>query len=125
MWWERAAKQNLAKAQFNLALLYAQGNGVTQDDKAAMKWYRQAAEQGHAKAQLNLGVMYGNGQGVAKDYALAYMWAYVADANDTSGEVHKLAAQIQAYLAKQMEPDQLSKARELARKCIANQYKGC
>jgi TPR repeat protein len=105
--------------------LYAQGNGVPQDDKAAMKWYRQAAEQGHAKAQLNLGVMYGNGQGVAKDYALAYMWAYVADANDTSGEVHKLAAQIQAYLAKQMEPGQLSMARELARKCIANQYKGC
>ena len=105
--------------------MYARGYGVVQDDKEAMKWYQLAAEQGHAKAQLNLAVMYGNGQGVARDYALAYMWAYVAAANESYGEVQKLSAAIQNYLAKQMDTKQISSARELARKCIANKFKDC
>jgi TPR repeat protein len=105
--------------------MYASGNGVLQDYQEALKWYRLAAEQGHAKAQLNLAVMYGNGQGVARDYALAYMWAYVAAANEATGEVRKLSDGIQTFVAKQMKAGQIAEAQELAKKCIANNFKGC
>ena len=45
------AEQGDAEAQFNLGVMYANGEGVTQDDKEAVKWYRLAAEQGNAEAQ--------------------------------------------------------------------------
>jgi hypothetical protein len=35
-------------SQYNLALMYDNGWGVTQDYKEAVKWYTLAAEQGHA-----------------------------------------------------------------------------
>ena len=56
-------------AQFNLGVMYDNGQGVLQDYKEAVKWYRLAAEQGYADAQYNLGVMYDNGEGVPQDYA--------------------------------------------------------
>ena len=44
-WYRKAAEQGDAKAQFNLALRYYKGEGVTQDYAEAAKWYRKAAEQ--------------------------------------------------------------------------------
>ena len=55
-------------AQFLLALMYANGTGVAQDYKEAVRLYGLAAAQGDADAQYNLGVMYTNGTGVAQDY---------------------------------------------------------
>ncbi|MBL0641313.1 sel1 repeat family protein, partial [Aeromonas veronii] len=54
----QAAEQGDAEAQFNMGLMYDQGQGVPQDDGQAMAWYRLAAEQGHVGAQFNLGWMY-------------------------------------------------------------------
>ena len=62
--WRPFAEQGDAEAQYNLGVMYANGEGVPKDDAEALKWYRKAAEQGFAKAQLNLGVMYTNGEGV-------------------------------------------------------------
>ena len=90
-----------------------------------MKWYRLAAEQGHPKAQLNLAAMYGNGQGVPRDYVMAYAWAEIAAGNEADGEIRKLSGDIQAYVAKRMTGGQMAEAREFARKCIANKFKGC
>ena len=70
----QAAGQGYAKAQFNLGLMYYNGQGVRQDYTQAVQWYRKAAEQGDAKAQYNLGVMYDNGQGVRQDYTQAVQW---------------------------------------------------
>ena len=64
----QVAKQGNAKAQFNLGLMYYNGQGVRQDYVQIVKWFRKAAEQGFAQAQFNLGVMYDNGQGVRQDY---------------------------------------------------------
>ena len=52
----QAAEQGFAAAQYNLGLMYANGQGVHQDDAQAVRWYRKAAEQGYAKAQYNLGL---------------------------------------------------------------------
>ena len=65
------ADQGDATAQYNLGLMYFNGQGVPQDYAEAMKWYRKSADQGHAGAQYNLGLMYFNGQGVPQDYAEA------------------------------------------------------
>ena len=42
------ADQGVASAQFNLGLIYLEGQGVPQDGAEAVRWYRLAAEQGHA-----------------------------------------------------------------------------
>ena len=69
-----AAEQGYAKAQNNLGLMYAKGQGVPKDEAEAVRWCRKAAEQGNAQAQFNLGVMYGKGLGVPSDDAEAYFW---------------------------------------------------
>ncbi len=51
------AEQGHADAQFNLGVMYSQGQGVSQDYAESVKWYRKAAEQEHASAQINLGFM--------------------------------------------------------------------
>ncbi len=63
-----------AEAQFSLGSMYANGEGVPQDDAEAVRWFRLAADQGHARAQYNLGVMYANGRGVPEDDAEAVRW---------------------------------------------------
>ena len=40
------ANQGYAAAQFNLGIMYDEGQGVPQDYAEALKWYRKAAEQG-------------------------------------------------------------------------------
>tara|TARA_B100001971_G_C17841515_1_gene358830 strand:- start:16 stop:264 length:249 start_codon:yes stop_codon:yes gene_type:complete len=56
-----------------LTILYANGQGVPQDYKAAVRWYTKAAEQGDENAQVNLGLMYDDGTGVPQDKVHAYM----------------------------------------------------
>ena len=68
------AEQGDAVAQYNLGVLYRDGQGVPQDYKTAVKWTRLAAEQGDADAQHNLGSMYRKGQGVLQDYKTARKW---------------------------------------------------
>ena len=72
------AEQGNAYAQFSLGVMYANGQGVTQDYKEAVEWYRRSAEQGFAIAQSNLGVMYANGRGVSQDYKEAVKWLRLA-----------------------------------------------
>ncbi len=45
MWYEKAVAQNDERAQVNLAVLYAKGNGVEQDYRQAKSWYEKAAAQ--------------------------------------------------------------------------------
>ena len=49
--WKPLALAGDTNAQYNLGLMYNNGDGVPQDYKEAVKWYRLAAEQGYAKAQ--------------------------------------------------------------------------
>ena len=72
--WQPLAELGNAAAQYNLGLLYANGQGVPQDYIHAWQWYEQAAAQGDASAQYNLGLLYANGQGVPQDDAQAGQW---------------------------------------------------
>jgi TPR repeat protein len=71
--WKPLVEQGNAAAQYNLALMYDEGEGVIEDDREAVKWYRLAAEQGDANAQGNLGVLYFSGAGVIQDNVYAHM----------------------------------------------------
>ena len=44
-WYEKAAKQGFAEAQFSLGAMYYNGYGVEQSYEEAAKWYEKAAEQ--------------------------------------------------------------------------------
>ena len=68
------AEQGLAAAQFNLGLLYANGQGVPKDDAQARQWYEKAAAQGHAEAQVNLGILLAYARGGPQDYRMAVYW---------------------------------------------------
>ena len=46
----KKAEKGDAGAQVNLGIMYAEGNGVTQNDNEAIKWYRKAAKQGNPNA---------------------------------------------------------------------------
>ena len=39
------AEQGHAEAQYNLGIMYSEGQGVPQKDAEALNWYREAAEQ--------------------------------------------------------------------------------
>ncbi len=69
-----AAEQRDYKAQYNLGVMYRDGQGVLQDDKEAVNLFRMSAEQGFSRAQYNLGWIYYNGQGVPQDYREAVKW---------------------------------------------------
>src|SRR5271165_2127439 len=72
------AEQGDAEAQYNLGVMYRDGDGVPQDDKEAVRWFRLAAEQGLANGQFNLGYMYGTGHGVPQDDKEAVRWCRLA-----------------------------------------------
>lgn len=59
--WMPLAKQDDARAQFNLALLYHGGLYVKFNEEQAIFWYHQAAENGVREAQEYLAVGYKEG----------------------------------------------------------------
>ena len=73
-WYKKSAEQGDASAQYNLGLMYYNGQGVAQNYTQAAKWYKKSAEQGHASAQFNLSLMYSEGRGVAQNYTQAAKW---------------------------------------------------
>ena len=81
-WYRKAAEQGHQKAQYNLALAYATGEGVRKNSVQAVLWFRKAAKQGHAKAENWLGKMYATGQGVPRNNAQARKWYQLAAAHD-------------------------------------------
>ena len=82
--WKSLADQGNAQAQFNLGVMYDNGDGVLKDDKQAVEFFRKAAEQGDAKAQLKLGFRYADGRGVLKDPKQAVKWYQKAADQDHS-----------------------------------------
>ena len=75
---KRAAALGNRRAQYQLGLLYARGDGVERNLPEARALLRRAALQGHPKAQFYLGQMYAFGDGGEKNKVLATMWFWLA-----------------------------------------------
>jgi TPR repeat protein len=69
-----AAKEGHSDSQFNVALMYERGLGVSKNEKEALFWYESSAAQGNSGAQFNLGVLYENGVGTPVDFVKANEW---------------------------------------------------
>ena len=52
-WYQMAAEQGQAGAQFNLGIMYAQGEGVPEDHVQAYAWLSIVAAQGNESAKEN------------------------------------------------------------------------
>lgn len=110
--WTALAEKGDGAAQYNLAMLYDKGRGVTQDFKQAEHWYRKAAEQNFIWAQYALGNLYERGEGVAQDYAQAADWYAKAATNNFARAMNHLG---QLYESGQGVPKNLLVAHALAR----------
>ena len=62
------------EAQYNLAVMYEEGQGVEVNLKEAVFWYQKSAQSGFPLAENNLGRMYQYGYGVEQSYTKAFMW---------------------------------------------------
>jgi len=89
--WRSLADQGHDFAQYNLGVMYANGEGVERDVQEAARLYHLAAGQGYADAQYNLALMYSNGDGVEQDVKeAARLYRLAANQGDASAQ-HNLA----------------------------------
>lgn len=105
------AEQGHVLAQYNLALLYEEGQGIERDYGKAREWYRRAAAQGNVDARYALGQMHLKGLGAPQDLVQAHLWFDLAG---RPPHPHRLAAEARAKVAKQMTAAELDTARRLA-----------
>jgi len=54
-WYRQGAEAGIASAQYRVGRMYARGEGVARDDKAAVDWLMKAAQQGHPEARKEAG----------------------------------------------------------------------
>ena len=76
---ERTAETGDAAAQYELGVLYSNGEGVKRDYTKAKEYFELAAAQNYANAQFALGYFYAHAKGVEED-------------NDKARKYFKLAA---------------------------------
>ena len=90
-WWflKSAAKGNF-EAMYILGIMYEKGEGVSEDNKKALKWYMRSAEKGNPDAMYKLGCLYMNGKGTTKDYAVAVEWFLKSAVKGNSDAMAKL-----------------------------------
>ncbi|GMH37998.1 hypothetical protein BSKO_05882 [Bryopsis sp. KO-2023] len=68
----QAAEAEDAGAMSHLGHMYANGLGVEQNNKTALKWFEKGAGEGHPNSHYGLGYMYLAGYGVKKDLQKAF-----------------------------------------------------
>lgn len=91
-WFEMAAGQGHARAQFNLAEAFRNGIGGTPDPIRAMTLYVQSAQQGLALAQCYVGIAHETGQQGNVDLPTAVDWYRKAVAQNNACAQYHLAA---------------------------------
>ena len=72
--WRPLAEEGDARAQYYLGIMYANGEGVPENNRQAAYWFRKSARQGNSQSQYRLGMMYANGEGVPEDDTQAVYW---------------------------------------------------
>lgn len=86
-WLTKAAEKNYSRAQYQLAWLYYEGQGVEKNLAKAAYWFMQAAENGHLKSQHKIADMYTKGEGVLRNDAQAVFWKLqAAKQNDAKAQ---------------------------------------
>jgi len=111
-----AAAEGDADTQYELAELYAEGDGVEQNWVEAVKWYRKAAEQGHDLAQFKVGLSYQNGKGVPQSDTEAYVWLNISAENGAPLNGRGQAGELADEIRKNLSASQLKEAENIAKR---------
>ena len=69
-----AASQNVPEAQFNFALMQAEGVVVPKNEEAAFLMFKKAAREGLAQAKYNVGIFLAEGRGTARSVPESIRW---------------------------------------------------
>ena len=89
-WDEISKRNNYAKAEYRLGLLYFYGRGVSKNYKLAVKWLLKAALQDYIPASYQLGGMYYQGLNIEQNYNEARKWFYRGAMRDDLGSMYAL-----------------------------------
>ncbi|HSR55198.1 MAG TPA: tetratricopeptide repeat protein [Alphaproteobacteria bacterium] len=116
--WRPLAESGDARAQLFMATIYNTGSGVKKDHAEGAKWLSKAAEQGNEQAQFGLGLAYARGQGRPRDKVRALMWLSLSAQQD-----HARAAAERDKIVKTMSPEEVRRAKAMARVWTAKQGK--
>lgn len=80
------------RAQVQLGLSYASGDGVDVDPRQAVRWFRAAAEKGNVEGEYYLGEMYLTGRGLPPNLSEGARWMRLAAENgDPRGQYNYAA----------------------------------
>ena len=88
---KRAAKKGNAVAQFDLAMMYASGNGVKKNESIAFNWFQKSARNDHVEAKYYMGLSFLQGRGVKKQLHLARYWFKLASDAGYSKAIYHLS----------------------------------
>ncbi|MBU1667277.1 sel1 repeat family protein [bacterium] len=75
---KRAAQKGHPKAQFDLAIMYATGQGVQKDERIAFNLFHKAARNNNVEAKYYMGLSFLQGRGVKQQPELARYWFKLA-----------------------------------------------
>jgi TPR repeat protein len=90
-WYRKAADQSHPLAQFNLGMMYANGQGVTRDDVQSATWFAKAALGGDGAAQFKMGTschrasLTGKPEHACESRLEAYKWFQLAASQGYQG----------------------------------------
>lgn len=113
---QTAAEQGDAAAQYNLGVLYENGQGVVKDYSRAAVWYRKSADMGDVNAQNNLANLYMFGLGVPLDIGEAVKWLRKAGEQGEPGAQFNLGI---LYMIGSSVPQDYQQAQTWLRKAAA------
>lgn len=100
-------------AQYELGIMYQNGEGVPQNYSKAVKWFRKSAEKGDAAAQLSLARIYDKGHGVQQNDILAFMWSNLA----AGGGLERAKTQ-RDIIRQGMSKEQITEAERLSKEWL-------
>jgi TPR repeat protein len=115
-----AAETGNANAQFNLGVVYGNllndtgGHGSKDNRTEAIRWLLQAAQQGLPRAQHKLAEIYADESESSQSQLQACTWFLLAAMNLSGAQRERVQSAFDR-VARQLAPEQVAEARDLAR----------
>ena len=95
-------------------------NTTRDNDMYNLKWYTRAAKQGYVSAQNNLGWLYSKTTTQFHSETKAYIWWFIAAQNGSQKALENMVR-----METRLAPDNISKAQNMAKKCLQSDYQTC
>jgi hypothetical protein len=108
-WFEHASLLLYGHADYMLAILYYNGNGVNKDLDKVINYLKEGASLENPESMNMLSLAYFNGEGVPKDELQAYVWSNLAASKN------KQYAKTRDIIEQKLSPEQRQEGQRIAR----------